>query len=266
MKFLLITFFACCLFFSSNAQTVLLNEKFDNGIPAAWSINNADGLTPHSQVAFVNNAWVGFINSFDTCAVSTSYYIVDSNQVSQASDYLITPKLSLLSFGSLLTWSSKSFDANYTEDYYVLLSTSGNNIADFTDTLKKVTNDAPNWKSFSLNLFSLGYSNQDVYIAFKNVSTDKYLLGIDNVKVTTNDPASIKNSAGLKINVFPNPVVNTLKIESNESISFKLINLAGQTILTGTQKTIDFSQFNKGIYFLTIKKGDTSVTHKIVKI
>ncbi|MFD1552280.1 hypothetical protein DNU06_11395 [Putridiphycobacter roseus] len=266
MKYLFSTFFIGCLFFAATAQTELLNENFSNGIPASWSMNNEDALIPQASVSFVNDAWVGFTDAYDTCAVSTSYYLVDSNQVSQSSDYLITPKVSLLSFGSLFSWSSKSFDANYTESYYVLLSTSGNNISDFTDTLKKVVNDSPNWKNFTLNLYTKGYADQDVYVAFKNVSNDKYLLGIDNVSLTSNDPAGINTAAEAIINVYPNPVVNELTIQSTDVFTFQLFNLDGQVLLSGYQNKIDVRSLSKGVYFLSVKIGDMQTVKKIVKI
>ncbi|MFK8045496.1 MAG: choice-of-anchor J domain-containing protein [Crocinitomicaceae bacterium] len=265
MKNLLIAIIIINIDFGVSAQTVILDEGFQNGIPATWSVIDADGQTPDSSISFVNEGWVRYESVFDTCAISTSYY---SGSSDQSQDYLISPKLNLLSFGHILTWESKSFDANYLETYYVLLSTADSLPSSFTDTIMIVTDDSPNWKTFSTNLFLDGFANQSIYIAFQNASTDEYILGVDNVKLTTNDIASVSKIPEKTISVFPNPVVDQLNVSVPDGSKYELIGFEGKIIKEGTIESglVDLSQLKSSIYFLKIQIDNEIYTKKIVKL
>lgn len=79
-----------------------------------------------------------------------------------------------------------------------------------------------------------------------------------------------------QIDLYPNPVTNTLHIRLrnniiNDPISLSIINLRGQIIYHSDfdkEKLIDFSGFKEGIYFLrfTDKNKSFTETKKIVKI
>lgn len=251
------------------SQTILLDEDFTNGIPNSWSVFDEDQLVPDSSVAFVNDAWVGFTNLLDTCAVSTSYYS-PAGATAVSEDYLVTPQVNLLSFGHLLSWDSKSFDANYPESYYVLLSTTDSLPASFTDTLKFVSNDSPNWKTTTVNIFDGGFANQPVYIAFKNASTDAFLLGIDNVMLTTDDVASAGAKKPVNVSVYPNPFVNGFFISGlTNSSSYQLFNIAGQMVsqgaVQGQSSHVKLGGLTPGVYFIKIEMKGQLVTQKLIK-
>ena len=253
---------------NGNAQTVLLDENFSSGIPSTWSVFNEDQLSPDSSVAFVNNAWVAFTTSIDTCAVSTSYYSVTAGQTALSMDYLVTPQVDLLSFGHIFSWESKSFDANYPESYMVLLSTTDSLPDSFTDTVKVVNNDSPNWKTFSVNLFNGGFANQSVFIAIRNTSTDAYLLGIDNVKLTTDDLAGISDKIKPKIQVSPNPFTDIVSVSVPSYSKFEIINLSGQIVMSGEtiSSNLDLSILKSGMYFIKVEVDNLIFTEKIVKL
>ncbi len=244
------------------AQTVLLEEDFSDGIPADWVVEDVDQLTPQTQVSNFTSAWIDFSTANDTCAASTSYY---TDSTGQSQDFLITPPLALLSYGNLVTWESKSFDANFPESYIVLVSTTDNLVGSFTDTIRKVNNDSPYWKSFTVNLLDKGYSNQTVYVAFKNVSTNRYILGIDNVKVTADDPATVSEDEMKTIQVYPNPVKTELMIKTNTQLNYQIFNFAGQLMMTGSENSIDVSNLVTGAYFIQIKTSEGTVNRKFFK-
>ena len=250
------------------SQTVLLDENFSNGIPSNWRVVDGDQLIPDSSVMFVNQAWVGFSTSVDTCAVSTSYYTVNAGQVSASEDYLITPKLNLLSFGHLFSWDSKSFDANYPESYYVLLSSTDSLIESFTDTLKYVNNDSPNWKRFTINLFSMGYANQPVYLAFKNASTDAYLLGLDNVKLTTDDVTAVADQANQQFELYPNPVTTDLHVTVASNTVYEIVNVAGKVVKRGLvyNQVINCAELSAGVYVLRLQIENQMIPCKLIKL
>lgn len=253
----------------SIGQTVLLDENFSNGVPSNWIIQDVDQLTPNANVSTVTDAWVGFITASDTCMVSTSFYDVASGEASQSEDYLILPKQNLLSFGHLLSWESKSFDANYPEDYYVLLSTTDSLPESFTDTLMIVRGEVPYWKGYSINLFSSGFANQAVYIAFRNASENAFLLGIDNVKLTTNDPAIIEEKTELDgIAFYPNPTKGVLNFNTQMSFQYEIVSVTGEKQLSGmitNNDSVNLELLNSGTYFLILNSQNNSIVRKIIK-
>jgi len=130
----------------TKAQITLLNENFSTGIPSTWALLDDDGFTPHSAVSQFTAAWIYYESTDDSSAASTSYY----EPADTASDYLILPKLALLTF-SKLVWNARSVDASYPDGYLVLISTTDSLKASFTDTLKVVEAENFIWqKHYSL--------------------------------------------------------------------------------------------------------------------
>lgn len=261
MKNSLILGFIMLLVSSVNAQTTLLDESFSNGIPSDWTVVDNDGGVVDASVSTFTEGWIGYETSFDTCAASTSFF-QDSDSLTIADDYLVTPPVNLLSFGSLLTWQSKSFDASYLESYYVLVSTTDNDINSFTDTIKIVNSAVPFWKSYSINLLDKGYADQTVYIAFKSASHDKFILGIDEVKLTTNDPANIEQNNENEFSIYPNPVVSTLFISIQNDADYLIYDQTGKLCLSDAGNQIDVSTLNKGVYYISIK-NDSGIDQKL---
>jgi hypothetical protein len=88
------------------------------------------------------------------------------------------------------------------------------------------------------------------------------LRQIDNDgKETFSKVISIVTKGKAKLNVYPNPVSNTLTIETDFDIArneanrdYQIINLLGQTVLRGTASTqnIDVSVLPQGSYVLKV--------------
>ncbi|HIP36757.1 MAG TPA: T9SS type A sorting domain-containing protein [Crocinitomix sp.] len=260
MKLLLtgaLTFFVLGL----NAQITLIDEDFTSGIPASWTVVDVDGNIPNNSVSQFTSAWIGFTTVFDTCAASTSYY----ENPASSEDYLITPQLNLLGGGNMLSWDAKSFDATFPDSYIVLISTTDTNPNSFTDTIVMIENESPYWTSYVYDLFDFGYANQGVYVAFKNVSTDAYILGIDNVKITTNDPLSVsKVKQSVLVKVYPNPTTSFLNIVTDNFLKAQLFNISGQKVIETNKHVINVIDLPKGIYILRVTAIEGIIEKKIV--
>lgn len=105
-------------------------------------------------------------------AVSFSWY---SENAYDADNWLISPQLDLE--GTLKFFAY----AAYGDEYEVLLSTTGNDPADFTTVLQAMgtVSDATNGDDVSIDLSA--YAGQKGYIAFHHVFTDGFYLAISNV-------------------------------------------------------------------------------------
>jgi hypothetical protein len=252
----------CSLLFSNSfAQSVLFFEDFNSGIPSSWAMVNNDGLTPAEAVDTFDNAWISFIDDADTCAASTSYYTPSG----QAADYLISPKISLNTFTKLV-WSARSYDASYADDYLVLISSTDSLTGSFTDTVMVVEEEYYYWHSRSVQLDLEGYANQDVYIAFKNITTDGYILMIDDVRVMGSDFATVTENESPLISVFPNPSSDFIQIKGGESESiYSIYSITGELLFNGYVSRIDISTLEAGTYFVQVSTADNVVTVPFIK-
>ncbi len=168
----------------------IFQEDFDGNGPgiAAWTIIDADGLTPADDVDFITNGWnridrQGTNGSFggpagNYAAMSTSWY----TPAGTSNDWLISPQFTVSGTSPTLYWDAKAQDTSYRDGYKVMLAPNGGNtIADFTVQLYSTTGEYGTWASRAAVLTP--YIGQNVRIAFVNNSNDKFMLLVDNIKV-----------------------------------------------------------------------------------
>ncbi len=91
---------------------------------------------------------------------------------------------------------------------------------------------------------------------------------------TTSDLAqNIQNSSNSLINIYPNPSADFLNINlsnySNETLEIKLTDFMGKVIyydksMYNNSKTINVSNYSKGIYFISISNENNIINQKII--
>ncbi len=185
---------------------VIFKETFDGisgsatggpgtyNFPPGWLLRNVDNKTPFSQVGYVNEAWERRedfqTNVIDSVAFSTSYY----EPAGQADDWMWTPKITLPDTGAdvVLKWNAKAFDPAYADGYEVRIMVDpteptggpgvmGNQLTSSVQ-LFNIAAENSSWTERSVSLNS--YRNKTFRIAFRNNSTDKFILVIDDVEVS----------------------------------------------------------------------------------
>lgn len=67
------------------------------------------------------------------------------------------------------------------------------------------------------------------------------------------------------VRVYPNPTTDLINIDFNEKFTVKLTDVTGKLLLAGSTSTIDLTQFEAGIYNLTIESNKNSFSKKIIK-
>ncbi len=182
---------------------IVFQENWDGIGPgiAGWTLYNQDGLTPNTNVSFVNAAWISTNEDFDNkVAMSTSWY----STAGTSDDWLVSPSITLPAGTNKLYFDARAYDPTYLDSYKVLISTSDNAVSSFTTTLFTQGNGTTGtsgenntWTRRSIDLSA--YSGQTVYIAFQNFSTDMFLLSIDNISVVNNS-SCIGVTRGLSAN------------------------------------------------------------------
>lgn len=163
-------------------------ENFESGWPAGYDRFNNDAFTPNAGVnpPFTGTnatAWLNLDpdNDGNTSAVSTSW-----NGPGQAGDdWMLTSALGVLPVNQRLFWDGKALDANFSDGYEVRISTTQlpANTTNYSTLLFSTATENAFSTTRSIDLSA--FAGQTVYIAFRNNSTDQYLLSIDNIRVGT---------------------------------------------------------------------------------
>jgi hypothetical protein len=235
-----------------HAQTNLLQADFETGIPLNFTLVDNDNNTPDPSVSEYVDAWITLPdpeNPEDTVASSTSYF----EPMGTANRWLITPSLTLGSYGNFLSWKAKSQDASFPDDYLVLVSTTDLEMASFTDTIGLIQEEESEWTTRQVDLSAAGYDDQTIYVAFVLNTEDGYKLYLNDLLVWKEDPASITDLV-TKLSIFPNPVHDKLVVNSNaQVIGLTLISMEGRKVLQCTNHEMNVSTIENGSYYLRVE-------------
>ena len=237
--------------------TTLLDENFDKSadtIPAGWNRLDLDQFVPRDEILFLTavGGWQNVYDFRDPDSVnrlmaSPSWY---KDTVASSNDYLISPKVSL-PISTCLSWYAYSQDPGFGESYEVLISTSTPDSAGFAanPALLVVDEEGDEFTYRSVSLAE--YGEQDVYIAFRHTSTNKFILAIDDVRLAevgafdiamfSVDPVAVDTIGDST--TFKGAIVNrgleAYTFDSAElKISFQINNEAVQTIQFDTTLTL----------------------------
>lgn len=180
------------------AQTYLLNENFENGIPATWGNIDQDG-DGFSWTTLTYDEDGIEAHGGNACVTSLSYDN-DEEEPLTPNNYLVTPAITipagLTSANCIrLSWWVAAQDPDYPADYYeVVVSTTGNAVEDFVETpIFAETLSGNAWAQHTIDL--TGYAGETIYIAFIHTdSEDEYMMKLDDISVLYFAEASIASS------------------------------------------------------------------------
>jgi hypothetical protein len=253
-------------YFGISAQTVILSTDFQQGMPAIYTIVDNDGNTPDQTVAEFTSAWITLVdpeNALDTVAASTSYFTA----LDSASRWMITPPLALGAFGNYIQWNAKSHDPSYPDDYLVLVSTTDNQLSSFTDTIGYIEEENFEWTNREVNLFTQGYFDQTIYVAFVNVTLDGFKLYIDDIEVRKDDPVGLQEPNVVSHVVYPNPATDVIHVASSEKIEqLEVLDLNGMRVLSSADSYVNVQALPVGIYLVRFTINGVSTTQRLSKI
>lgn len=229
------------------AFAIPFTETFDSDstTEACWTVNNFNADADAWDTNYTSNPFAG-----NQSAILYTDYNAGANN-----DWLITPKLTLTGNQRIRFQSrvQSSFEPN---DFELLLSTTGNAPADFTNTL--IANTSYSNITYNELVTSLAAYSGNVYIAFHvpNGGLDGWRLYIDSVVVEdipTSAPAcvSITSPTNAAVNVMSGTITwNT----SLDATSYKI---SVGTTPTGTEVLNLFSVGNVTTYNLATEPGTT---------
>jgi len=265
MRYTLFLFFLASAM-KAKSQTTILATDFQQGIPSSYSIVDNDGLLPDPSVFSYSAAWISVVdpkNPTDTVASSTSFFY----PTGMADRWLITPSLSLGNYGNFIRWQAKSQDASFPEDYLVLVSNTDTKLSSFKDTIGYVIQENADWTERTVDLSMEGYNNQTIFIAFRLITKNGYILYLDDVNCRKDDPLGINEIHNSDmISCFPNPASNVLKISSvSPVVSCVLKTLNGVLVSTSKQSNFSIEDLKSGVYLVTVTTETSERTIRFVK-
>lgn len=291
MKNLIFTLILVCFAsVSLKAQTVLYQQDFEVSpmiMPSEIALFNVDGLTPAEGMseAYADSAWIIGTSSrmSSKIAVANSWYVNDDGP---ADDWMVLPTISL-GKNSVLSWDALSLTSSgsYPEDYQVIcVQAQENGVSDtiqyFAENgvlLVEIIEEnyhAEGVANREVNLAEKGFSEVDVWIAFRLVTPSGSELGLDNIVVTEMPvETGINEHLQNNIAIYPNPVEGSTTITNlnGEIEQIELYNIVGKCILRVDTKTkhsieLNLADFESGIYFATLKdKKGIVASKKIIK-
>ncbi len=249
-------------------------ESFEGGVlPECWSTMNIDGDDFDWNV--LESADLAFDGDFSMR--SESY----DNTVGPLTpdNYLITPQLELGAGADSLYYAIAAVDGDYAaENYSVLVSTTGTDIADFTDEVFTEVLASDVYEGRSIDMAA--YANQTIYIAFRHFDvTDQFSFVIDVVAlpgvVNCNPDAVAEVGALASVEVFPNPSTGVFNVVNNgaaDTYQIRVYDMSGKQVATeqvvlsnGAQHQINLSDVATGVYTLQFVSSTESGTIRVVK-
>ena len=258
---------------NASAQNASPNlESFElPTLPECWQAidDDGDGFNWMSWYDVSVGTQILYGNTGTGMMVSQSY---DNEALVLTPDnYLVLPQLDIQT-GEHLTYAVAGLDFNFSaERYSVVLSTTGSEVADFTETLYTDTLSSAQFIQDTVWLDA--YVGQQVYIAFRhhNVS-DQFVLRLDDVQypTTVNDCAILVSveEQELELSVYPNPISDILTINTTINSELTVIDYTGKIVLKETTESLrtkfDLSTLKNGIYLLSVRNNSGLRTERIV--
>ena len=168
--------------------TTILDEHFDgSSIPGTWMTLDLDDFTPNTNLTSLtpNKGWqsvVDFKNpgGSNRILASPSWY---ENNEGPSDDWLISPQIQNLPGNVCLSWYAYSQDRDFPESYEVRISTSTSELDSFfvLEPLVTIEEESDEFTYRNLNLSI--YEGQDIYLAFRHISNDKFILALDDIRL-----------------------------------------------------------------------------------
>ncbi len=245
---------------------------FEGGVlPDCWETVDADGdgfdwSLPEGS---------GFEGEY---AVMSLSYDNEDLEALTPDNYLITPQLAL-GEGDSLYYVVRSLNATWvSENYSVLVSTTGNDIEDFTDVVFNEVLESIEWEGRSIDLSA--YNNQSIYIAFRHHDvTDELGFLLDAIalpgEVLDCEAVSTEDyNVSSAFNVFPNPtdgIVNLVNSGETDMYQIRVFDINGRLIAqeqvrmnTGANHEINLAGNAPGMYTVQFVSGQKTGVQKLI--
>ena len=278
LELLIISLLVCIVSLGQNESTNL--ESFELSLlPECWSLidEDQDGynwdvsyqVLDENGITVSGNTGVGYL---------TSASFDNAEGVLNPDNYLVLPQLDIQPNEDLSFYVGAIDPSYFLENYSVLLSTTGNNPEDFTDTLLTEVLAAHVFQFREIDLFD--YEGMQVYIAFNHHnSSNQFQIRLDDVLYpTTLEECEILVSLAeigdefVELKIFPNPSQGIFTLENSDSRIEEIIVFGATGIKVWNQQysdrsqsqRVDLSNLSKGVYTMKVKTNEYTTSKRVI--
>ena len=257
-------------------QTYVINDEntYDNaGAPMAFQIFNPSATTPFPTTNSTSGAELRNIDPHSGLKYAAAFAAVPSTTGGPQgnNDWLVSPSITLAASGNTATFWVKAISNSYGNETYQVGVYSGTGTptgsSDFTLIGGVRTAPFPTWELITIDLSA--YNNQPVRIGINYISSDVYMLMVDDFAIDTT--LGIEEFASNGFTHFYDGNLDNLNLKSS-SIAFdniQLFNIIGQEVMTKKlsqiSETVNLSSLKDGIYIAKISIEGRVKTVKILK-
>ena len=261
---------------TENITVTSVNESFEGTWPpAGWALASPDGGTGWESISVGTTpipGWNGgtvIVNPPGNSGNTQAFCTWTTGGAASNDQWLITPQVSVAANYTISFWCRKF--GSYADLMDIKVSTTTNQTSAFTTTIAPLswTADDSGWVSYQYALNS--YAGQNIYIAFNEHVTDNVndgaALFVDMVRIDAG--SGIHNVTSTKeVRLYPNPVKGLLHVDaSTEILNIRLSDILGTTVdnfeVKGQKTTINTSDLQPGVYFITIETTQGTTSRKI---
>lgn len=240
------------------------------GVPMAFQIFNlSTSNATNNASASASDEEVRNFSAHTGQKSAVSWAGVPAGSVSANNDWLVSPVVTLGASNNILTLWVKALSPAFVERYKIGVyvgSGTPTSAANFTIIAGGSAGSiAPStWQEVTTSLNA--YSGQNIRIVIQYMAADKYMLLVDDVKITTGVLSTDEVSKS-KTDIYPNPTKGEINIKTDKKIkSSTVFDLSGKVLLQTISEKVNISSFTKGTYLLKVEFADGSTkTEKIIK-
>ena len=233
-----------------------------SGVFECWKFVDADGDGYNWNTDYLrNNTTPAGHNNSNGLVGSASW----AQTPLTPDNWMIMPAIDVPAGSNLyLNWFAKGQDADYAAEHYsVYISTTGNNVNNFTNVVFSETTTGE-WAGHYVELTS--YANQTIYVAFRHHDvSDMFYLDIDDISISATH-VSIDDVIAANISLYPNPTNDILNVEGEGINEIQLMDVNGRTVMTtAATRQLDLRGLAAGVYMVRVITNEGTTTQKIVK-
>jgi hypothetical protein len=272
---------------SGALDEIILNESFDNTpngqLPAGWSQVSVDSGVNSDIFRGGATIWQAISRTGISTHTGSGVCVNAYNSSGAANnDWLILPRVPALDPPLSLSYWVSSQDTRHLESFEIRLSTTGNNLGDFSQLIASTENTPHLWTAYTHDLSA--YAGAPFYVAVHYTSVNEYLIKLDDVELTGTRLAADERGADLPADFqftgnYPNPFNSQTDFHFDlprpERVSLILYNMLGQDVACLVQQplnagthvvTFNAGSLTSGVYFARLSAGRFNQTRKVVLV
>lgn len=267
-KSLLFAFVLICSTYGFS-QAFLLEEYFSDpvNLPATWTTIDRDGDKQNWRIETADTEFFAVSDSWRSGGIGPL----------RPENYLVSPKIDLTGLSGTVTlkYTIRITDPEFFQEHYkVLVSTTGNKVADFTTIVKEETcteadyyENFPYWHERIVDLTP--FIGQNIFLTWCHYNcTNHYNLSLDSIQVIYKTNVSLSDQEQSNLTLFPNPAKENIRITGSfTDAQLQLFTASGRQVYQSAEETnqarIDVSRFEDGLYFLKIKSQKGIIVKKV---